>query len=359
MFQQHPVPQQISSYQFRLVGDMTLKQFFQLAGGAVIGLLLYASPLPAIFKWPLIIFFVVMGAAFAFLPLQERPLSEWILAFFRSAYGPTLFIWTKPQSTASYFAPEEGSTAQTPVATTSVPLEPHLTKLEETEKSILSRVSGLFNIPGKSLPPTPVAQTQNTNPTEKVLVATAPVIAQATVITSALTPNVGNRPIEAPTPMRSSAYIPATAKVGVEHKQGFAAEDAKSQDQTAVANTPVSNTQTFTPTTTNTPDAVSAKFSPDAAPPTPPSQANIVVGQVMDANGKIVSGAIMEIKDQMGRPVRAFKTNQAGHFMIVTPLTDGQYKIFVERDDLTFDPINLEAKGAILPPIAIRARNSM
>lgn len=338
---------------------MTLKQFFQLAGGAVIGLLLYASPLPAIFKWPLIIFFVVMGAAFAFLPLQERPLSEWILAFFRSAYGPTLFIWTRPQSTSSYFAPEAGSATQTQTAPTTIPLEPHLTKLEETEKSILSRVSSLFSIPGKALPPTsaPVTQTQNTTqPTDKILVTTAPVVAQATVMAAALTPNVA-RPIESPTPMRSAAYIPPTAKVGVEHKQGFTTAENKTQDQTATMNTPMSNTQTFTPT--STPPAVSAQFSPDAAPPTPPSQANIVVGQVMDANGKIVSGAIMEIKDQMGRPVRAFKTNQAGHFMIVTPLTDGQYKIFVERDDLTFDPINLEVKGAILPPVAIRARNSM
>ncbi|KKR52786.1 MAG: hypothetical protein UT88_C0021G0001, partial [Candidatus Woesebacteria bacterium GW2011_GWD2_40_19] len=37
--EQHPIPQNISSYQFRLVGDMTLKQFFQLAGGFLVGLI--------------------------------------------------------------------------------------------------------------------------------------------------------------------------------------------------------------------------------------------------------------------------------------------------------------------------------
>jgi len=34
--EQHPIPQQISSYQFKLVGDMTLAQFGKAAGGIVI-----------------------------------------------------------------------------------------------------------------------------------------------------------------------------------------------------------------------------------------------------------------------------------------------------------------------------------
>jgi len=37
---EHPIPQQISAYQFRLVGDMTIKQFFQVAAGALIALLI-------------------------------------------------------------------------------------------------------------------------------------------------------------------------------------------------------------------------------------------------------------------------------------------------------------------------------
>ena len=46
--QQHPVPQHISNYEFKLVGDMTLKQFFQLAGGILVALIFYATPLPGI-----------------------------------------------------------------------------------------------------------------------------------------------------------------------------------------------------------------------------------------------------------------------------------------------------------------------
>ena len=42
--QQHPVPQNVTQYQFRLVGDMTLKQFLELAGGMLLAYLIYAPP---------------------------------------------------------------------------------------------------------------------------------------------------------------------------------------------------------------------------------------------------------------------------------------------------------------------------
>ena len=112
--EQHAIPQQISSYQFRLVGDMTLKQFFQLAGGCLVSLLFYASSLPAIVKWPLIIFFALLGVALAFLPFEERPLEKWIVAFFKSIYSPTMFAWAKAPAPEKYFQDEEVPQQQTP-----------------------------------------------------------------------------------------------------------------------------------------------------------------------------------------------------------------------------------------------------
>lgn len=93
--EQHPIPQNISSYQFRLVGDMTLKQFFQLAGGVLVGLIFYSLPLLAIIRWPLAILSVIIGIGLAFFPLEERPLEKWIFAFFKSIYSPTIFYWQK------------------------------------------------------------------------------------------------------------------------------------------------------------------------------------------------------------------------------------------------------------------------
>jgi hypothetical protein len=98
-----------------------------------------------------------------------------------------------------------------------------------------------------------------------------------------------------------------------------------------------------------------AQFSPDAAPPLPPSIPNTVVGQVIDPDGKIVESAILEIRDLAGRPVRALRSNKVGHFMVVTGLTNGQYDIITEKEGLVFPPLTFEAKGEIIPPIAVRA----
>lgn len=98
---QHPVPQNISSYEFRLVGDMTLKQFLQLAGGGFVGLVFYRLPLPLLLKWPLIFLSIFIGIMLAFIPVQGRPFSAWLLAFIRAVYTPTEFYWEQKTTNTS------------------------------------------------------------------------------------------------------------------------------------------------------------------------------------------------------------------------------------------------------------------
>src|SRR3989344_9690734 len=147
--EQHPIPQQISSYQFKLVGDMTLKQFFQVAGGVVVSLVFYSTTLHPIIKWPLILISAGLGAAMAFLPFQERPLEKWIIAFFRSIYSPTLYSWKKTEKPVIFFT----ETAVTPTIG-AVPVgqsgEPNTKKLEEAEKNFLSKIGSLFNVQTQS-----------------------------------------------------------------------------------------------------------------------------------------------------------------------------------------------------------------
>jgi len=91
--QQHPLPQDISAYRFRLIGDMTIKQFASLGIGIVISILFYSSPLPFFFKYPLAFIFLLLGVGMAFVPIQGRTLDTWIFAFLRSIYAPTQFVW--------------------------------------------------------------------------------------------------------------------------------------------------------------------------------------------------------------------------------------------------------------------------
>lgn len=329
MDQQHPIPQQISSYQFRLVGDMTLKQFFQLAGGLLISLIFYASPLHPIIKWPLIIFFAILGVALAFLPFEERPLEKWIVAFFRSIYSPTLFSWKQGAISPKFFqdeaqVPEEkilaprGQEALKNYLAAPSTFAPLFSKLEEAEKIFLSRMGELFG-PGSA--PSGTVQL-NQKPASQGITQVVPEI-QEVPIPQTIRPKivVEERDLTRATPS--------------EFKLAGVAQTLQAQGSQ---------------------DAHQASFSAGAAPPMPPDAPNTVSGQVMDASGKIVEGAILEIRDAAGRPVRALRSNKVGHFFIVTPLINGNYEIITEKEGLAFEPLTFEATGSIIPPIAIRAK---
>lgn len=93
--QQHPLPQDISSYRFRLIGDMTIKQFASLAGCIVVAIIVYSLPLPFFFKYPLVFAFLLLGVGMAFIPVQGRSLDVWIIAFIKSIYSPTQYTWKR------------------------------------------------------------------------------------------------------------------------------------------------------------------------------------------------------------------------------------------------------------------------
>lgn len=87
----HPIPQNVTQFEFHLIGDMTLKQFLFLAAGLGSGYLifiLFAANLPYL-AYPLIAIAVLLGIAFAFLPIHERPLDHWVKAFFKAIFSPT------------------------------------------------------------------------------------------------------------------------------------------------------------------------------------------------------------------------------------------------------------------------------
>ena len=91
--EQHPIPQQISSYEFKLVGDMTLKQFLKAAVGIVVAIFIYKTGLLVIFKWPLMLISAGVGLLLAFVPFEDRPLESWVLSFIKAIYSPTIYIY--------------------------------------------------------------------------------------------------------------------------------------------------------------------------------------------------------------------------------------------------------------------------
>lgn len=82
---------------------------------------------------------------------------------------------------------------------------------------------------------------------------------------------------------------------------------------------------------------------------------NVINGIVRDAKGLLLSGVVMIIKDHLGEPVRALKTNKIGQFVISTPLPNGTYQIELEKENTEFDIVQVELKGEVMKPIEIRS----
>jgi hypothetical protein len=99
IMEQHPVPQNVTTFQFRLIGEMTIKQFAYVAVGVMVAFIFYKLPFPNIITWPLAGFSCLFGFGLAFVPIEERPMDVWVLSFLRSIYSPTLYVWQKEEKT--------------------------------------------------------------------------------------------------------------------------------------------------------------------------------------------------------------------------------------------------------------------
>lgn len=331
--EQHPIPQQISSYEFRLVGDMTLKQFFQLAGGCVMALIVYASGLPGYFKWPLIVFFGLLGIAMAFIPFEERPLHVWIISFLKAVYSPTQYFWQKKPKIPEFLEKKQISFSPKPIPTQILPNQEKLkdylktlpekgleTEVEKKEENQLKQIFHLFDS------------------------VSLPLMAK----------------IE-PTPLEN-----INQPAGIKFRQfgpPFIPEEKTSSLPSFDIEKPLKPLGFYSPRRPGRPPkkkiefpATQAESAPKILFPSIPSIPNIIVGVVRDPEGKLVEEAIMEIRDEQGNPVRALKTNKIGQFRIAAPLPSGTYEIETEKEGLVFDIVKITLKGEIVQPIEIRAR---
>ncbi len=273
--EQHPVPQPITSYEFRLVGDMTLKQFLKLAAGIVLALIVYAIDPPSLIKWFLIFLFTAIGLGMAFFPFEGRSIDTWIIAFFKRIYSPTQFVW-RPKGKPLPLVPPAQS-----LKSPSVPAAP----------AVMKASPPVFSPPALPVSPPPLpVQFVSPPPVQPV---------SATIF------KAPSRPVIPP-------------------------PSAQARNR-----------------------RVDATFVLNVVVPATPAGPNLLTGFIHDRQGKIIEGAILEIRDSSGSPVRAFKTNRLGQFLSATPLPSGLYEIETEKEGYQFDIIKIELKGAVLSPIEI------
>ncbi|MEK7597075.1 MAG: PrgI family protein [Patescibacteria group bacterium] len=100
--EQHAIPRQITSFEFKLIGFLTIKQFIYLLISIPIGLLIiYTFPVP-ILKYFLGIIVALIGVAFAFIPINDRPMEVWVKNLIKRLSSPTQYFFKK-QNPAIYF----------------------------------------------------------------------------------------------------------------------------------------------------------------------------------------------------------------------------------------------------------------
>lgn len=98
---QHPIPQDVTGFQFKLVGSMTVKQFGFVASGVILAVVLYYMPFPG----PVLLagfakFFLIplvggSGFAIAFLPIEGRPIDVMTVNFAKAIFSPNQYVYHK------------------------------------------------------------------------------------------------------------------------------------------------------------------------------------------------------------------------------------------------------------------------
>jgi hypothetical protein len=371
--EQHAIPQNVSSYQFRLVGDMTIKQFVELAGGILLAWLSISSSLPTFVRWPLGIGVAFFGFALAFIPVEERPLEVWIKNFFVSIYRPTLYLWKKDKPSV-----------KTTVAPSIIPAK---AKTDDTQSK--AKLNAYLKTIKKPTTPSTLdqAEQKRLNSVENVLFNLNQLQKiKAKPISSPL-PKPG--PVETPDqPNFSGVRVrklhpqqaiqkhqvlfktpPAPpASVNIKPQPGTASPMAKktkpivlqSQQPQGLRPVPVMQAPPLAPplkVRSLHPDepAKKAPYSKTLQMPIKPDRPNLLAGMIKTPEHKPIDGAILEIKNNRNETVRALKTNKLGQFFTATPLSSSQYRLYVEHPEWNFDIIELQMTGKILPPLEIVA----
>lgn len=339
----HPIPQNVTSFQFKLVGDMTLKQFLYLAAGSALAYFLFLSlaPIYPFVAWPLIVISALFGVALAFLPISSRPLDHWLAAFFKAIYSPTKRVWRKGVKSyseeplfasrllmylsANYNPQAVQSTASTPVATPSTPNIPENLPTEQQLKKTVELAREAQKLQLK------IIQSERTLSQIKQL---------------------AQRPTQAP-----QDYSQQVNKILADLQTLVSQASAIKEQLQSVTKTPGSEVSGIPP-------QLLPKEKVKIVIPLKPKQAqvaltslpNVINGIVKDKQGNFLEGVVSVIYDKEGLPVRALKTNKLGQFTGSTPLQNGTYTLELEKDSFTFDLLQIELNGGILPSLLITAK---
>lgn len=97
--EQHPIPQDVTGFQFKLIGTMTVKQFGYVATGAILAVVCWYAPAQGFWfilvKLILLPIFGSTGVILAFVPIEGRPIEIMATNFIHALTSPNQYIYIK------------------------------------------------------------------------------------------------------------------------------------------------------------------------------------------------------------------------------------------------------------------------
>lgn len=398
----HPIPQDITGFQFKLIGDMTIKQFAYLAAGIVLGWIVFAMPVFILIKLPIAGFFVLTGIAAAFFPIAGRPLDTMIINYVKDLFTPTQYVYQKtgmkmwfpqrqPQVQHPISSPAVGSRTSDEKLKTylqSIPQKPK-TKFDEKESAFFQSLSSIYrgvNDKQQIMP-------QQINPIQsQPRIITAIQQGQEKLADKLKIPLIEEKPEEhkeeeKPSAERSDVLSLkkkleeaklqekieiGTAKYTAAHQKvlelekflrdiGLQKQNLEGQILELQKKLEMQNQNVLIPgmakpkMQSQTVRKIPMTMAKSAGLPIVPEVPNLITGIIKDPRGNPLPNILVEIKDDRGNPVRAFKTNIVGQFASATPLANGVYTISFEdqKKENKFDFIELKTVGEIILPLEI------
>lgn len=401
----HPIPQDITGFQFKLIGDMTLKQFAYLAVGIILGWITFALPIFILIKLPFALLFIGLGVATAFVPIEGRPFDIMVTNYFKALFGSTQYIYRKtggrmwfpefkkqPIQNLGTQQASSDSTQRLKDFLKSLPQKPK-DKLDEKELSFINSLSSLSSTKpaNQTQQPTNVyqqmitTQTQLTNaPSQKPVIdqqlenmqiqqEASPRIKDKTespednleTEAEALKKQLEEAKAAEASKMGSAQYETAHVKVLELEKLLQEVQSQKLTLESQIIDLrkklEMKNQNVFIPSVaqpkaqTQTVRQVPNKQGGGLGLPLIADVPNLIAGIIKDPRDNPLPNILVEVKDETGNPVRAFKTNVLGQFISATPLANGTYTISFEdpKTENKFDTIELKVVGEILMPIEV------
>jgi len=377
--EQHPIPQDVTGFQFKLIGDMTVKQFAYLAGGVVLAWIIFSLPLFWLIKYPLIFVFGMLGVALAFIPVEGRPFDVMLINFLKALITPNQYIFQKighplfPSIVVPKKTVVQNKEKQEAQHQSEQKLQKYLSGIHTISKNALDEkemrllgtlplqagapaaqpIQQMPHIVPQMPPPSPQADDVPNEALEKEAAVLQQELAQA-------------KAEEAQAVQKAAPNTMAAHEKVVQLEKELSdilgqKEKLQSQIVTLKKELAAQKQQLFTPGVVPTKQvtqnvrSIQQGQGKAAGLPIAPEAPNLLTGIIKDPRGNTIPNILIEVKDKDGNPVRAFKTNGLGQFAAATQLSDGVYTITFEDPSSRnkFDAVEISVTGIIISPLEI------